>query len=229
MKNIDDICFVIYARLDSHRAPNKMLRPFGDSTLIDVALSKIKRCEEIPLSNFYLCVHEPELIYRGNAHGVKVFKRSYESAHEDSKLPVLMEWWDKLPYTYCIIHSACVPFLRHQTIDKFVRAFRESDSEGMFSVVQRNTYYWNKEKQLVTPWPEGEDLMNSKAVEATYEGIGALFAGRLDTIGDGKWMGSFQKPNDPELFVIEDGKEALDIDDEWEFDLCDAYFKNTEV
>ena len=39
MKNIKDVCFIIQARLNSERVPNKMIRNFNDSTLVDIAMS----------------------------------------------------------------------------------------------------------------------------------------------------------------------------------------------
>lgn len=228
MKNISEVAVIIYARLSSERVPRKMIRKFGDTTLIDLALSKVKACKHIPLENFYLCVHEPELIGLGKLRGVNVFVRSYESAHEDSKLPVLMEWWDKLPYTYCVAISACHPFLTPATMDAFIECYLESESEGMFAVVERKDYFWDSMSKLITPWPEGEDLLNTKAVGITCQAAHCFWAGRLDTIGDGKWMGSFQKPNDPALYVMENEEEALDIDFEWQFEMCEAYYEVTQ-
>ena len=75
MKDINDILFIIQARVNSERAPNKMIRPFntkvviGENTelvesstnLFDIALKKVKQTK-IPLKNFRASVFEPELI-----------------------------------------------------------------------------------------------------------------------------------------------------------------------
>lgn len=229
MKDFDDVCYIIYARLASERVPRKMLRPFGNTTLTDLALDKIEKSGMIRKSDFYLCVHEPELIALGKVRGFNVFKRNRASANEDSHLPTLMEWWDKLPYTYCVAISAVHPFLSVDTMDKFIRAYLESEHDGMFAVVERKDYFWDSRGNLITPWPEGEDLLNTKAVGITYQAAHCFWAGRLDTIGDGKWMGSFQKANDPSLYVIENEWEALDIDYEWQFEMCEAYMQHSRL
>ena len=36
MKNINDICFIISARLNSQRVPQKMVRPFHNSNLFEI-------------------------------------------------------------------------------------------------------------------------------------------------------------------------------------------------
>ena len=224
-----DVCFIIYARLGSERTPRKMLKPFAGTTLIDIALDKIKMCQTIPLKDFYLCVHEPELIELGKRRGFHVFERSEASMREDSHLPTLMEWWDKLPYTYCVAISACHPFLEVSTIDGFINEYVKSPYVGMYPVVARRNYFWSVDRQLITEWPEGEDLLNTKAVSPTYEGANCMWAGRLDTIGNGIWMGTFRQPNDPQLYVIENEREVLDIDYPWQFDMCEAYAKTLRV
>ena len=53
MKNINNICFIIQARTQSTRVPNKMLRPFADSNLFEIAINKILQSSIIPKENFY--------------------------------------------------------------------------------------------------------------------------------------------------------------------------------
>ena len=91
-------------------------------------------------------------------------------------------------------------------------------------VMKKKNYFWNKEGKLITPWPESEACMNSKVVEPTYEAAHCLYAGRLDTIGDGVWMGDFQKPGDIELYEMEE-QECLDIDYPWQFTMCENIYK----
>jgi len=55
-KEIKDILFVIQARTQSTRVPNKMLKPFDDSSLFEIAVKKILNSEIIPKNNFYLSI-----------------------------------------------------------------------------------------------------------------------------------------------------------------------------
>jgi len=41
MKNINDICIVVQARLNSQRVPGKMLKPFADTTLTDILFNNL--------------------------------------------------------------------------------------------------------------------------------------------------------------------------------------------
>jgi hypothetical protein len=47
-----------------------MLRPFAGTTLLGIALDAVAQCKMIPRRNFYLAVHEQELVAVGRRHGV---------------------------------------------------------------------------------------------------------------------------------------------------------------
>ena len=48
MKNLNEILFIVQARVNSERAPKKIIRPFAGTNLFDIALKKIKKTK-IPL------------------------------------------------------------------------------------------------------------------------------------------------------------------------------------
>jgi len=227
MKKIEDVLVLIQARLSSQRAPRKMVRPFAGTTLMDICTEKLLKSKVFPKDNFYLAAHEKELIDIAVKHGANVFHRSEKSARsEGTPMTEMYEWWDKLPFKYCVMVNACCPFLSIETIDNFVKHYLETDSDGLFGVVSRKNYYWDGNKNLVTNWPEGQDCLNTKAVETTYEAAHCLYGGRMDRIGEGIWMGAYQQPNDPELCVIESEFEILDIDHDWQFTMCEAIYKD---
>ena len=57
MKNIDEICFIIQARLTSERTPGKMMNSFVSSNLVDIACRKVNE-SIIPKSNFYFSAYD---------------------------------------------------------------------------------------------------------------------------------------------------------------------------
>ena len=76
MKNISDICFIVQARLNSERVPQKMIKPFVGTTLTDLVLQKLIT-SMIPNNQIYLSAHEQELINIGNKYPINIWKRSY--------------------------------------------------------------------------------------------------------------------------------------------------------
>ena len=225
IKDITDIVFIIQARIGSQRVPRKMIKPFAHTTLTDIALEKIKYSKVIPLDNFYLAVYEKELVDIGLKHGTNIFRRSARSAQsEGTPITEIYEWWDRLHYQYCILISACNPFLSIETIDDFVTTYMRTASDGLFGVIAKKNYFWDHEKTLMTPWPSGHKIMNTKFVGITYEAAHCLYAGRMDHIGQGMWMGTFQEKSNPELYVIKE-EEALDIDYPWQFEMCEMLYR----
>jgi len=224
MKNINDICIVVQARLNSQRVPGKMLKPFADTTLTDILFNKLKSLKSIPLKNIYFSAYEEELKEVDKKHNINIFNRSKQSANsEGNPLSEIYEWHDKLPFKYVILISACNPLLKIETIDNFIESFIKSDKEGGFAVFEKKTYYWDKENNPITNWGDSR-IMNTKFVEPIYEAAHCLYASKTDIIKDGFWMDTNLPPK-PELFVM-DELEAFDIDYEWQFKIGEQLYEN---
>ena len=161
MKKLDDICFIVQARLNSQRVPQKMIKPFAGSNLFELIIDKLIFSDIIPRENIFASVHEDELKQIAYKNKINIVDRSYESANNDNSLQKIYEWHDKLPYKYCVLISGCNPLLRIHTIDNFVNQFLNQDEENLFAVFEKKQYYWNKEGALVTPWPKGQTIMNT--------------------------------------------------------------------
>jgi len=227
MKNINDILFVIQARLNSQRVPQKMIKDFNGTNLFSIAIDKVLDSEVIPKDNFYVSICEDELIEIANDKGVNIYERSYESANNDNSLQKIYEWHDKLPFKYVVKINGCSPLLKTETIDGFVKQFVEQEEENLFGVIETKDYYWNKDGKLVTPWPEDQTIMNTKAVEVTYKAAHTLYASRMDLIKRNMFMGDFQKEGGIKLYPM-DELECFDIDYEWQFKLGENLYENME-
>jgi len=224
MTRLDDTAFIVQARLNSQRVPQKMIRPFAGSNLFGIILDKLLSSKVIPSENIYASVYEEELFYEANTkRNIRTFERSYESANNDNDLKKIYEWHDKLPHKYVVLISGCNPLLTVETIDRFVKQFSEQEEENLFAVFEKKTYYWNKEGALITPWPEGQTIMNTKAVDPVYEAAHVLYASRMDLIKDSRFMGDFEAPGGIKLFEM-DELEAFDIDYEWQFETAELLY-----
>lgn len=225
MKNISDIAFVCQARLQSQRVPRKMTKPFAGTTLMDILIDKVKQSKVIPTENFFLSIHDQELIDLANRKEVQYFHRSEASALAENSIQLIYEWHDKLPFKYVVLISACNPLLSIETIENFVKAYLESDKGGMFGVIGKKQYFWNEKGEMTSPWPKEQKIMNTKTMGITYEAAHCLYASEMDIIGDGYWMDS-KLPPEPELFVIENELEIFDIDYPWQFETAEILYKH---
>jgi len=223
MKDIKDIAVIVQARVNSQRVLNKMLRPFADTNLFELTLNKLLNSKVIPQQNVIASVYEDELKQIADKLNINTYNRSYESANNDNSLQKIYEWHDKLPFKYIIKVNGCSPLLKIETIDKFIQHFIEQEEENLFGVIETKDYYWNKEGRLVTPWPEDQTLMNTKAVEITYKAAHVLYASRMDLIKDNKFMGDFQKEGGIKLYPM-DELECFDIDYEWQFNTAELLY-----
>lgn len=221
-KDIRDVCILTQARLGSERVPGKMLRPFAGSTLVDILLDKLKLSKIIPKENIYLSAWEEELKEVGRKQGINVFNRSKESALAENDMQLIYEWHDKIPFKYICLLSACNPLLKIETIDSFVKNFLESEKEGAFAVIKKQTYYWSEGGKPITDW-KGVNIMNTKIVDPIYEAAHCLYASRLDIIKEGFWM-DVNSPPEPELVTM-DELEAFDIDYEWQFTVAEKLYE----
>ena len=224
MKDIKDIAIIVQARLGSQRVPRKMTRPFCETTLVDILLDKLKSLKSLPQSNIYFSAYEDELKEIANNHGINIYHRSEASAKSEGQpLSEIYEWYDKLPFKYVILVSACNPLLEVETIDSFIDSFIKSDKEGAFAVFPKKTYYWDERGNNLTDW-KGSTIMNTKFVDPVYEAAHCLYASRMDIIGDGNWMDT-KSPPEPHLVEMQE-LEAFDIDYEWQFEIAELLYKN---
>ena len=103
MKDIKDIVFVIQARLGSQRVPQKMIKSFCGTNLLDIALDKMS-FSKIPSSQFFVSAYEDDLKSICYRKDVNIFHRSKESADsEGTPMSLMYEWWNKLPFKYCVL------------------------------------------------------------------------------------------------------------------------------
>ena len=228
MKNINDVLFIIQARTQSTRVPNKMLRPFADSNLFEIAVNKVLKSSIIPKENFYLGVMDNELINIAKKYNINYFIRSEESTQEPITLPKVFEWYNKLPFKYYVNINACNPILKIETIDNFVNTFINSVCRGQFGVFEKKTFLFNNEGSMINKF-YGDDkylaTLETKFVETCYEAAHSLYAGTMEDIGKEIYMGSFKKLNDPKFFIM-DEIECFDIDWPWQFEIAEKLYLN---
>jgi CMP-N-acetylneuraminic acid synthetase len=224
MKNINDVGIIVQARLSSQRCPQKMIRPFAGTTLMDICLQKLVD-SKIKNDNIWVSVYEPELIDICKKYPINIFHRSEQSAmSEGTPMTDIYEWWNKLPLKYVVMVNACVPLLKIDTIEQFYFDYCLTDSDGMFGVIEKKNYYWDHNGIILTPIKEA--VMNTKTTPIIKEAAHCLYASKLSSIGNNIWMGNFSIPSDIKLQPIPE-QECFDIDHEWQFIIAEKLYEYT--
>lgn len=223
MKKIEDVCFIIQARLNSKRMPNKMILPFGGSTLLDIVISKLVNSKLIPNENVYVALYDDELKNIASKYPVNIFHRSDASVSETKEPRVVSEWSYKLKHKWFITVNACAPLLSVDTINEFVSSFLNSNSKSMFAVHRTKNFYWDSSGTLITKYPGSLD---TKLVDVTFEAAHCLYAGNKEDLSNNIYLGDFT-PNYPELYDVHPS-ETIDIDEEWQFKAAEVLYNNIE-
>lgn len=223
-KNKSEIAIIVQARLASQRVPQKMIRPFAGTTLLDILFTKLAQLKSLPIEQVYISAYDKPIKAIAYNHGLEVFDRSEASALEEKSLPLIFEWHDKLPeqYKYVVMISACNPLLTAETIDGFIESFIASGDPGGFAVIPKKTYYWNAKGEAITDW-KGSPTMNTKYADLIYEAAHCLYASRLDFIAKGYWMAESVPPQ-LTLYPMKE-LEAFDIDHEWQFTVGEKLYE----
>jgi molybdopterin-guanine dinucleotide biosynthesis protein A len=130
---VADLAVFSFGRTQSERCPNKMLRPFAGTTLTDIVLGKLAEIGRHGYATFF-AGHEDEFAARCRAHGVPFLRRSLRSATIDGPIVEILGFLREVPADYVLLVSACLPFLRAQTILDFLRARTPGPLRPAFSV-----------------------------------------------------------------------------------------------
>ena len=218
-----NISVVIQSRLGSSRIPGKMLKDFAGTTLVDILLTKLLKSKEVDPSQIYFCVGEDELIEVGNKYPINIIKRSDASLNEEKDIKVLYEWYTEIPTEHLVMISGCNPLIKIETIDKFIKEYKESNQEGAISVYESNNYFWNPEGKMHNKWPDGFTSMNTKYVESTKVAAHCMYGSRVDLIPKGSWV-TDKIPYEVELITMPE-LEAFDIDDQWQFEVAETLYE----
>ena len=224
---VDKVCLITSARLNSQRLPNKMLKPFDDSTLFDICLAKMSNIHYI---DKYAIVYEPELIEAASKYPeINTFIRSKESAEADGPVSLIWDWaLDPvfMEYTHFIYINSCLPCLSQKSIIRFINSFSASVFDNMFAVKKIKDYIWNDCGELIYPdYPV--TMMNTKDpnLKEIFIAAHCLYGGTLEGVRNNLQLGNFTKDN-PALYTIDSKFELLDVDDEEDFRIAEGVYKH---
>jgi len=226
VKDLNDILFIVQARLNSSRLPGKMLKPFAGTTLFDITLDKVNR-SIVPSSSFYVSVNQDELIETANRHGVNVYLRSDNSIRNDDVDPFSVKElfeWRELPFKYFIIMNACNPLVKVETINSFVKKFQEVEG-GLLSVKEHKHWFYTPDGEFVqknTGNEQARMTFNSKYVQTLYSN-GPIKGGLMSDLEDNIYC--WDQKSKPDVFIYPD-EEFTDIDYEHEFKIAEALYEN---
>ena len=219
-----DIAVFSFGRTQSQRCPNKMLRPFGDTTLTDIVLEKLAAVGRKGYETFY-AGHEDAFAERARAHGVPFVRRSLHSASIDGPIVEILGFLHEVPHDYVLLVSGCLPFLRVETILGFLEARGRGPLGPAFSVRCQRHHFVDEHRKAVN-FDLAQKTLNTKTVRPLYELVDALyFFDRTFFLAEGRYWDWAQV----ELVDMPEKYELLDIDTEEDFRVAEAVWRATRT
>ena len=210
------------ARLNSTRCKNKMLRPYADTSLAELAVKRLASLTSF--DDVFFAAHENELldVSRDYLPAASIIERSRESALENTSITVIYDYLRDIDFDYCMWINSCHAFLKPSTIESAATRFKQGKSRSMTAVRKRYSWFYTL---------EGRSINNIPTAAATEQSVPLLEVTHAFHIYQkdhffktaSYWNNT---ENDPELFQIDD-VEALDVDTETDFLISESIYNAT--
>ena len=214
------ISVVTNARLQSSRVHQKMVRPFAEKSLLEIAVKKLNEMDFF--EHRYLAVADKELLKFAEPYpNVEILKRNTEAVKQGvNPQHVTFAHYCEVPSDYIFVFNPCLPFVTVDTIKRAFDYFQENDHPSYTSVIKTGDWVFDSEGEPVTNTnpknlTTNKDLQFYKAAHAFHIVNKKFFA----TKG---YHWEFTA-NDPHMVEIPD-EQCVDVDTEIEFDLAEALY-----
>ena len=215
------ISVVTNARLGSTRVPQKLVRAFAGSSLLEIALSKLNQMDFF--EHRYLAVAETELIETGSKYpNVEILQRDVAAVNKGvNPLTVTFEHYLRVPSDYIFVFNPCLPCIRIETIRKAFDYFQATDYNSYTAVIPTGDWIFDSEGNALTN-SDPRNVTTNK--DLTFlKGCHAFHIVKKEFFREQKILWTFT-PNDPHLVRIPE-EEAVDVDTPAEFDLAEQIYR----
>lgn len=207
---------VVAVRKGSQRVPNKNIKPFGDTTLLDLKLQtllKVSNIDEIIVNSD--C---DEMIEIGKSYGVKTKKREeYFASSEASNSEFHGHIGKTTDTDYIFLAPVCSPFISSEKHEEAITQFMNSDCDSLTSTSLVKGHLWLDGKPInydLNNVPNSQDLPNIEMINYGITIVDKnIMKNKSRVIGD--------KPN----FIILNEYEGVDINTPFEFQTAEIIYK----
>jgi molybdopterin-guanine dinucleotide biosynthesis protein A len=167
---MSDIVAFSFGRKQSARVPNKMLRPFADTTLVDIALRKLKAVDP----HAFFAGYEDEFRAKCAQHGVRFVGREPNSIAIDGPITEILSFLRAVDAKYFLLVSACNPFMTVEHIERFRDRCVEGGCRPAISVKRHRKHFVTGDATALN-FDRRAKTLNTKTVEPVYELVDGLY------------------------------------------------------
>lgn len=215
------ISAVINARLASSRVPQKLVRPFAGTCLLDIALNKLNQMDFF--EHRFLAAADKEIIEHAKGFGnVKVLRRNHEAVKKGvNPMHVTFAHYKEMPTDYIFVFNPCLPFFQPTTIKRAVHYFQEHDHPSYTSVIETGDWIFDKMGNALTHRDPHNTTTNKG--EVFYKGSHAFHIINRNFFNQNGFVWTWSQ-NDPHMIPVPK-EEMIDIDDEVEFEFAEFLYR----
>lgn len=220
MKNTS---LVINARVRSTRIENKMLRPFGDTCLLNIALDKLSRIQGFPK---YLAAADPEIIsiYQDKySTSIDFLKRDMSAVlpkKDISRQDLTFAHYKNIDTPFIMTINACCPFFSEARIVEALDFFLNHEIQTMTTVKKNANIFFDNNH----PINANGFVVASHGNRPLHEMAHVFHIFDKEFFLNKGYFWDYSVGN-PFLFEVSK-EESLDIDEQFDFDLCESIYKN---
>lgn len=208
------------AREGSTRVRNKMIRPFGNTSLYEILLKKFEKLIESDLFcgvGMAINRNDRTLWEMSENSKVPIIERNDESVRGLTNRSKELHFLKDIDADYIMWVNGCLPFLKTETILEAAKTFIENypKIKSMTAVKEKYNWYWdyNTKEAINNLDPRNVSTQKSPPLLETVHAF-HIFSRTNLLENDSYWN---LKENDPYLYIMKDEIECLDIDSEVEF------------
>ena len=214
------ISVVINARLQSTRVPNKLIRPFSGSTLIEIALEKLNVLDFF--EHRFLGVADPELKKKVKSfENVQILDRDEDSVKSGVNPPkISFAHYLKIPSDYIFIFNPCQPALSIETIKKAYDYFQRTTFLSYTSAVETRDWIFDHNGNCLTNKDTNNYSTNKGKV--FYKAAHSFHIVSKDFFKRNGYHWTFTS-DDPHLISVPI-EETVDVDTEHDFKIAELYY-----
>ncbi len=211
-----NIAIVSYGRKGSTRCPNKLLRKFNNTSIVEILLKKFSNFNDSFFGGYDL-----EFKHKCSKNNVNFLKRTKHSVSIDFPIVDALDFIKKIDKDYILLVNSCLPFLKIDTIINFLKYVIENNYKPATIISKRKNYFFDKNYKPLN-FSYKIKTLNTKTVSEVYEYANALYFFKKNYFFKyGKYW-NWQKVN---LFTISNKIELLDIDTEEDFIIAESVWR----
>ena len=217
-----EISVILNARIQSSRCPNKLLRPFADSSLIDICVEKMSRMDFV--QHRFLAARECLLRQRAAPYSnIAIMHRERKAVDRGTHHPqVSFAHYLNSPTEWILILNPCLPLLSVDTLREACDYFQRTSYKSYTSAVPCRDWVFDNAGKALT-YTDPRHVATNVAV-THFRAAHAFHIVNREYFRKTRGRYWTLKIGDPDLIAIPE-EEAVDVDTEQDFIAAEAIYK----